>query len=91
MKTLMIFPILILSLAAFAKPAKKAAAAPTASAAANSPKLSTDIKFDGHTVGGKIQAPFESLAVVENEKNIDDLIGVRKDFRDRSEKAKGLR
>jgi hypothetical protein len=53
--------------------------------------LTTDAKFDGTTVGGKIQAPLEALSVVENEKDIDDLIGVRKDFRDRSDKAKGLR
>lgn len=54
-------------------------------------KLSTDVRFDGQTVGGKIQSPFESLAVVENEKSIDDLIGVRKNFSDRSEKSKGMR
>ena len=53
--------------------------------------LSTDIKFDGQLVGGKIQNPFETLAVVENEKNIDDLIGVRTQFSDRSKKAKGMR
>ncbi len=54
-------------------------------------KLSTDIKFDGQTVGGQIQSPFESEATVENEKNIDDLIGVRLNFFDRSRKAKMLR
>jgi hypothetical protein len=82
----MIFSILVLGLAVQAKPA-----AAKAVKVAKHSKLSTDVKFDGHTVGGKIQAPFESLAVVENEKSIDDLIGVRKDFHDRSEKAKGLR
>ena len=54
-------------------------------------RLSTDIRFDGHVVGGKIQTPFESLTVVENEKDIDDLIGVRTNFSDRSKKAKGMR
>lgn len=54
-------------------------------------KLSTDIKFDGHTVGGKTQSPFESLAEVENEKRIDDLIGVRQNFNDRIQKTKLLR
>ena len=54
-------------------------------------KLSTDVKFDGQMVGGKIQSPFESLTVVENEKSIDDLIGVRKNFSDRSAKSKGMR
>ncbi|MBC7740939.1 MAG: hypothetical protein H7061_02000 [Bdellovibrionaceae bacterium] len=63
---------------------------PVASKLTNS-KLSTDVKFDGQMVGGKLQSPFESLAVVENEKTIDDLIGVRKNFSDRSEKSKGMR
>jgi hypothetical protein len=54
-------------------------------------KLSTDIKFDGQTVGGKIQAPFESLTEVENEKLIDQLIGARKNFNDRILKSNQLR
>lgn len=55
------------------------------------PKLSTDIKFDGQTVGGKMQAPFESLTEVENEKLIDQLIGARKNFNDRILKSNQLR
>ena len=54
-------------------------------------KLSTDVKFDGQLVGGQIQSPFETLTVVENEKSIDDLIGVRKNFSDRDDKSKGMR
>lgn len=54
-------------------------------------KLSTDIKFDGQLVGGKTQSPFESMAVVENEKKIDDLIGMRTSFSDRTKKAQGMR
>ncbi|MBC7465509.1 MAG: hypothetical protein H7256_05910 [Bdellovibrio sp.] len=54
-------------------------------------KLSTDISFDGQVVGGKTQSPFESMAVIENEKQIDDLIGVRTSFNDRSKKAQGMR
>lgn len=54
-------------------------------------KLSTDIKFDGHSVGGQVQAPFESLTEVENEKLIDQLIGVRKNFNDRTKKSNQLR
>ncbi len=81
MQTKISLLILFISVAAFAKvPTKKI----------NS-KLSTDIKFDGHMVGGKIQSPFESLTVVENEKQIDDLIGVRSQFSDRSKKSKGMR
>ncbi len=54
-------------------------------------RLSTDVRFDGHLVGGKIQSPFESVAVVENEKSIDDLIGMRTNFSDRILKLKGMR
>lgn len=73
--------------------ASKAAAKAKAKAANNNPnaKLSTDISFDGQVVGGKTQSPFESMAVVENEKSIDDLIGVRTSFTDRSKKAQGMR
>jgi hypothetical protein len=60
-------------------------------ASRKSGRLSTDVRFDGQEVGGKLQNPLEALSVVENEKSIDDLIGVRKNFKDRSEKAKGLR
>ena len=85
MKTKIIFLILVLSSSVFAvTKASKVLANKNAN-------LSTDIKFDGQLVGGKIQNPFETLAVVENEKNIDDLIGVRTQFSDRSKKAKGMR
>lgn len=63
----------------------------TEAASTQKSKLSTDIKFDGHTVGGKTQAPFESLTEVENEKMIDQLIGARKNFNDRIQKSNQLR
>lgn len=61
------------------------------STASSSAKLSTDIKFNGQMVGGKVQSPFESLTEVENEKQINDLIGVRKNFNDRIQKTKQMR
>ena len=85
MKTKIILLILIFGTSVFAAPKK------SASVANKNMNLSTDIKFDGQLVGGKIQNPFETLAIVENEKNIDDLIGVRTQFTDRSKKAKGMR
>lgn len=54
-------------------------------------KLSTDVRFGDHMVGGQYQVPMEALSVVENDKSIDDLIGVRKNFKDRIEKSKGFR
>ncbi len=53
--------------------------------------LTTDAKFGDQAVGGKYQLPMEALSVVENEKSIDDLIGVRKNFRDRVQRSKGMR
>ncbi|MBL7543335.1 MAG: hypothetical protein JNL11_05935 [Bdellovibrionaceae bacterium] len=53
--------------------------------------LSTDVKFGDQAVSGKYQLPMEALSVVENEKSIDDLIGVRKNFRDRVARTKGMR
>ncbi len=64
-----------------------AAAASTASSAL-SPKLTTDAQFNDQVVGGQYQTPFEAVSTVENEKSIDALIGVRKNFQDRIETSK---
>lgn len=61
------------------------------SSAKSNSQLSTDVRFDGQLVGGKIQSPFESLTVVENEKSIDDLVGMRANFSDRIVKSQGMR
>lgn len=53
--------------------------------------LSTNVRFGDQTVGGRYQLPMEALSVVENEKSIDDLIGVRKNFKDRITRSKGMR
>ncbi|MFN7906034.1 MAG: hypothetical protein ACK5P5_12705 [Pseudobdellovibrionaceae bacterium] len=54
-------------------------------------RLKQDVSFDEHTVSGNYQLPFESTTVVEDEKNLDDLIGVRKNFQDRIQAAQELR
>ncbi len=77
MKTILISILIIVSVHAKAEQKKS--------------KLSTDIKFDGQSVGGQVQAPFETLTEVENEKLIDQLIGVRKNFNDRTKKSNQLR
>lgn len=46
-------------------------------------KLSTNVNFEDLLVDGKYQYPNEATTTVENEKNLDDLIGARKHFRDR--------
>lgn len=69
---------------------KAAPAQPSKSGLATS-GLSTDVRFGDQSVGGKYQIPMEALSVVENEKSIDDLIGVRKNFQDRVARTKGMR
>jgi hypothetical protein len=54
-------------------------------------KLSTSVDFDDRTVKGKYMFSTEAITTVENEKTLDDLIGVRKNFSDRIERSKSLR
>jgi hypothetical protein len=46
-------------------------------------KLSTSMAFSGSRVGGQYQLPSESTAKIENEKPIEELLGLRTQFRDR--------
>ena len=49
----------------------------------SSGELQTDVKFDDSVLHGQYQTPDEALARVENEKGLNDLLGVRKHFKDR--------
>jgi hypothetical protein len=64
---------------AAAKKSKKAAKKAT------TPKseLSTNVEFDPMTVHGRYQYAAEGLAKVEDEKALYDLLGPRKNFKDR--------
>jgi hypothetical protein len=46
-------------------------------------RLSTSMSFSGSRVGGQYQVPGEATARVENEKPIEELLGLRTQFRDR--------
>ena len=46
-------------------------------------KLSTTMAFSGSRVGGQYQLPSEATAKIENEKPIEELLGLRTQFRDR--------
>ncbi|MDX9731345.1 MAG: hypothetical protein RBT63_06200, partial [Bdellovibrionales bacterium] len=46
-------------------------------------KLSTQMSFSGSRVGGQYQIPAEATARIENEKPIEELLGLRTQFRDR--------
>lgn len=46
-------------------------------------ELSTDVRFGDSVLHGQYQVPEEALAKVENEKVLNDLLGIRKHFKDR--------
>lgn len=46
-------------------------------------RLSTSMAFSGSRVGGQYQVPGEGTARIENEKPIEELLGLRTQFRDR--------
>ena len=50
------------------------------------PNVKSDHSFDQSVVQGKYQISNEGLAVVEEEKNLDDLLGMRFEFKDRLRK-----
>jgi hypothetical protein len=50
---------------------------------AGKPTVSRDLVFDGSPVNGRYHSAGEATAVVEEEKNLNQLIGARRDFRDR--------
>jgi hypothetical protein len=52
-------------------------------AKASDRKLETNVKFDDSSLYGKYQVPDEALAKVENEKVLENVLGVRKHFKDR--------
>ena len=45
--------------------------------------LSTDVNFEDQLVNGKYAYPDEAIATVEDEKLLNDLLAVRKNFKDR--------
>jgi hypothetical protein len=46
-------------------------------------RLTTSMTFSGSRVGGQYQVPGEATARIENEKPIEELLGLRTQFRDR--------
>lgn len=49
-------------------------------------KLGTSFKFDGTALHGKYQNTPSTTATVENDKYLDDLLGARQNFNDRTAK-----
>lgn len=48
-------------------------------------RLSTQFSFSGSKVGGQYQIPAEATAKIENEKPLEELLGLRAEFNDRKE------
>ncbi|MBS1969869.1 MAG: hypothetical protein JSU04_06155 [Bdellovibrionales bacterium] len=65
--------------AAAKKAAPKGTSAPQA-------KLGTSFKFNGSNLRGKYQSSLSSTATVENDKFMEDLLGGRTQFEDRSQR-----
>jgi len=56
-------------------------------AKSSSSRLGTKFDFGDLAVNGKFQSPEESVTAVEDEKMLDDLLGVRKNFKDRLQRT----
>lgn len=80
---LVLVSILSLSTANAAPKAKKATA--------KKAKLTQEAVFDGATVNGKYQMAGGAVASVENEKTLNDIVGGRRDFKDRLRQDLGQR
>lgn len=89
MKTLAIAFTILFALTIIA--AQNAVGAPKAKTSKKKPKLSTSVDFTDRTVGGKYLFSTEAITTVENDKHLDDLIGVRKNFKDRLDRSESLR
>jgi glucose-6-phosphate 1-dehydrogenase len=50
-------------------------------------KFKTELDFNDRAVKGQYQQPTSAAVTVENEKIIDDLLGVRKDFKDKMKES----
>lgn len=50
-------------------------------------KLGTKFNFEDMMVNGKYQYPLEAITSVEDEKGLNDLLGVRRHFKDRLQQS----
>ncbi len=67
----------------FSASAKGKRVAKSGHAKAGSSTLSRDLVFDGSTVGGRYHSAGEAMSIVETEKDLINLIGMRRNFKDR--------
>ncbi len=82
---ILVLTVVVVSASAGATSAKNTASATTKSKATKAPKkkLTQEANFTGATVNGKYQIAGGAVSAVENEKTLNDIVGGRKDFKDR--------
>lgn len=85
MKSVMMIALLFIGLPTFAATQKAATAASTAGAKAD--KSKTNMSFDELLIQGQFHFSDEAVITVENDKVLDALLGVRKDFKDRIQQS----
>lgn len=88
MRSFLVYLLLLTSSVAFAAPTETQAAPAEAAKTAEVPpaktgKKSTDLSFDDLLVQGKYHFSDEAVTTVEQDKVLDGLLEVRKDFKDR--------
>ena len=87
MSKLSLITLLIVAISApMSLAAKKRVKAKRPKTKMNEAQLSTNVEFNPLTVHGRYQYAAEATAKVENEKVLFDLLGPRKDFKDRLNK-----
>ncbi len=74
---------IILVITAVVVSASAGAATKNKASKAPKKKLTQEANFTGATVNGKYQIAGGAVSAVENEKTLNDIIGGRKDFKDR--------
>lgn len=87
-KVFILFISLILGFGV-AEASKKTAKAGGVKKTAAGSEYSTKMSFEGTSLKGKVQSGSLRKIVVENDKSLDDLLGVRKHFDDREQQEKG--
>ncbi len=70
-----------------ATPPSVSSATPAVTTKDAAKKLDTNVSFDDLLIQGKYQFSDEAVTTVEQDKVLDSLLGVRKDFKDRVERS----
>jgi len=73
------------------EPQAKTASPKKALPGAQNGQLGTNFSFDAASVHGKYQMAGQGVATVEDEKVVDDLLGMRRQFRDREQQEASRR